>query len=89
MGKLTPSWRTSIAPWFRDQGFHIHLEQDGSNVSSNQVEHWPKTIVSFVRYYSNLWNPNDWVLVQNVKLYLEKKLILFQIIFIAMVVSIV
>ncbi|ESW25808.1 hypothetical protein PHAVU_003G067000 [Phaseolus vulgaris] len=58
-GKNYLSWSASVQLWFLDQGFHDHLEQDGSNVPSNQVEQWKRTDFQ-LSYFGNLWNPNDW-----------------------------
>jgi len=65
-GKNYLSWSASVQLWFLDQGFHDHLEQDGSNVPSNQVEQWKRTDFQ-LSYFGNLWNPNDWVLLSRLK----------------------
>jgi len=37
MGRII-SWSASVEMWFLGQGYHDHLEQDGSNVPFDQFE---------------------------------------------------
>jgi len=37
------SWSASVELWFLGQGFHDHLEEDGSLVPQDQIQQWKKT----------------------------------------------
>jgi len=42
-GKNYLSWSASVELWFLGQGFHDHLEEDGSSVPQDQIQQWKKT----------------------------------------------
>jgi len=51
-GKKYLSWYASVEFWFFGQGFHDHLEEDGVQFHSDQIQLWKKTVFQL---YALLW----------------------------------
>lgn len=51
-GKKYLSWYASVEFWFFGQGFHDHLEEDGVQFHSDQIQQWKKTVFQL---YALLW----------------------------------
>jgi len=59
-GKNYLFWFASTEMWFLGQGYHDHLDQDGSDVPYEKAEQFKQVDTSCVPYRGSLLNQNYW-----------------------------